>query len=93
MAVQPDHRPSEAIAAENGMDLVVVAQSGPYVMCRFRAHPNAVSYYLRDTRPGQRIRKNVWQLPGYRWATSDLEDDVSFPTALEAFEAWVAAQF
>ena len=92
MAVQPDHRPAEAIAAENGMDLVVVAQSGPYVMCRFRAHPNAVNYYLRDTRRGKRLRENVWQRPGYRWAASNLGDDISFPTALEAFEAWVKAQ-
>jgi len=92
MAVQPDHRPAEAIAAENGSALVVVAQSGPYVMCRFRAHPKAVIFYLQDTRPGKRPRESVWQRPGYRWAASNLGDDVSFPTALKAFEAWVAAQ-
>ena len=92
MAVQPDHRPAESIAAESGMDLVVMAQSGPYVMCRFRAHPNADSFYLRDTRPRTRLREGVWRLPCYRWAASGFGDDVSFATALEAFEAWVAAQ-
>jgi len=94
MAVQPDRRARELYLAEMGMDLVPVAESAPYVMCRFSGYPRPIALYLRDRRPNKRMRAGVWLSHTGRWSASPVGDQDldGFATAEEAFAAWVALQ-
>lgn len=91
MAVQPDPRSRQAQLAEAGMYLVIEAESGPYVMCRFRRDERPLSYYLRDRRPGQRLRGTVWWSHLWQWSASPV-DGVEVAYFRSAVEAWAALQ-
>ena len=55
------------------MDLVVEAERGPCVMCRFCCDVRSLTYYLRDRRPGHRIRETVYCFHLSLWSASPVD--------------------